>query len=131
MALGPIDNRASVVLPQTDRPATMPRAATGSSVVTSVVTEPAKPPANAVEQARAAEQARREQVESAVRKANEVVQSTARDLEFTVDDSTGRTVIKVIDHATEEVIRQIPSEEMLAIAASIERLQGLLVKQEA
>ena len=32
---------------------------------------------------------------------------------------------------TNEVIRQIPSEEMLEIAKALDRLQGLLVKQKA
>jgi flagellar protein FlaG len=40
-------------------------------------------------------------------------------------------VVKVVDTETDQVIRQIPSEEMLAIARNIDRLQGLLVKQEA
>jgi flagellar protein FlaG len=88
--------------------------------------------ANPSEQLQAAqEEARREDVESAVKRANHVVQVSARDLEFTVDDASGRTVVKVIDKQTNEVIRQIPSDEMLAIAESIERLQGLLVKQQA
>ena len=34
-----------------------------------------------------------------------------RDLQFEVDDDSGVTVIKVIDPATDEVVRQIPSEE--------------------
>jgi flagellar protein FlaG len=130
MALGPIDSRTSVVLPQTERPAVTPRAPAGQGVASDPKATNAV--ANPSEQLPAAqEEARREDVESAVKRANHVVQVSARDLEFTVDDASGRTVVKVIDKQTNEVIRQIPSDEMLAIAESIERLQGLLVKQQA
>ena len=130
MALGPIDNRTSVVLPQTDRPVASSRPPVGQGPATEAATT--KSLASVQEQAQAArEQASREDVESAVKKANQVVQASVRDLEFTVDDSSGKTVVKVVDRATKEVIRQIPSDEMLAIAESIERMQGLLVKQQA
>ncbi len=48
-----------------------------------------------------------------------------------MDDSTGKTVIKVVDSSTNELIRQIPSEEMLEIARALDRLQGLLIRQKA
>jgi flagellar protein FlaG len=128
MALGPIDSRASVVLPQTDRPVAMPRNPVGQGTPSD---RAGVANANLSEQVRASqEQARREDVESAVKKVNHVIQASARDIEFTVDDSSGETVIKVIDRSTKELIRQIPSKEMLAIAQSIDRLQGLLVKQQ-
>ena len=41
---------------------------------------------------------------------------------------TGKTIIKVVDTATDTVIRQIPSEEAIAIAKSIDKMQGLLIK---
>lgn len=53
------------------------------------------------------------------------------DLKFTVDESSGVSVVKVVDRATQELIRQIPSEEMLTIAKALDRLQGLLVRQQA
>lgn len=72
-----------------------------------------------------------EQLQDAVKKVNQVVQALASDLKFTVDDSTGINVVKVVDLSTKEVIRQIPSEEMLAVAKGIDYLQGLLVKEKA
>ena len=39
-----------------------------------------------------------------------------RNLEFSVDDSSGRTVVTVRDGSTDVVIRQIPSEEVLRLA---------------
>jgi flagellar protein FlaG len=52
-------------------------------------------------------------------------------LNFRVDDDTGEMVVKVVDATTKDVIRQIPSEEMLAIAKALDRIQGLLVNQKA
>jgi flagellar protein FlaG len=40
-------------------------------------------------------------------------------------------VVRVVDTATDQVIRQIPSEVALAISQSLEKLQGLLVRQQA
>ncbi|MNR48018.1 flagellar protein FlaG [compost metagenome] len=59
------------------------------------------------------------------------VQSIRRDLNFTLDDSSGRVVIKVTDGASGEVIRQLPSEEALRLAESLEEVRSLLFKAEA
>ena len=48
------------------------------------------------------------------------VQKSQRNLDFHVDDQTGRVVVKVIDATNDEVIRQIPSEEMLDLARRIQ-----------
>jgi flagellar protein FlaG len=48
-----------------------------------------------------------------------------------VDKDTGKTVIKIVDSQTNQVIRQIPSEELLAIARNLDRVEGLLLKQRA
>jgi len=58
----------------------------------------------------------KEDIDEAVSHLKEYVQSMQRDMDFSVDDKTGRFVVKVIDSQTKEVIRQIPSEEMLAIS---------------
>ena len=47
-------------------------------------------------------------------------------LSFKLDDESGRTVILVRDSATSEVIKQIPSEDMLRVAQRLEaHLQNL------
>ncbi len=69
------------------------------------------------------------QLEAAVTHINQVLQQTSRNLQFSVDDSTKRVVVKVVDTQTGELVRQIPSEETLAIARSIDTMQkGLLLK---
>ena len=62
---------------------------------------------------------------------NDFVKPFNSALQFNVDDSTGQTVVKVIDADTKEVIKQIPSEEMLALAKALDQLKGFLVKQKA
>jgi flagellar protein FlaG len=59
-------------------------------------------------------------VKGAVARLNEIMSSTRRSLHFQVDESSGRTVITVINEKTSEVVRQIPSEEVLALARSLE-----------
>ena len=72
-----------------------------------------------------------EELESAVTQLNVIVQSVRRELHFSIDDNSGRTVITVLDQDTDEVIRQIPSEQVLSMAENIESLKGILFKAEA
>jgi flagellar protein FlaG len=58
-------------------------------------------------------------LQSAVREINDFVQTVQRDLAFNLDETSGHTVIKVIDRDSQELIRQIPTEEMLAIASHL------------
>ncbi len=54
-----------------------------------------------------------------------------RGLSFHVDEDTGRDVVVVKDITTDEVIRQIPAEEVLELAARLSDLTGMLVETEA
>jgi len=47
-------------------------------------------------------------------------------LQFSMHDETGRTMIKIMDKNTEKLIREIPSEEVLNLAAKIEEMIGIL-----
>jgi flagellar protein FlaG len=71
------------------------------------------------------------QVTEAVSTINRSMQTQSRGLEFSVDASSHRTVVKVVDSQTKELIRQIPSVETLEIANALEQAQGLLIKQQA
>ena len=72
-----------------------------------------------------------EQVDNAVTSIQSFVQNIRRDLNFSVDDSSGRVVVKVTDRASGDVIRQLPSEEALRLAESLEEVRSLLFKAEA
>jgi flagellar protein FlaG len=56
------------------------------------------------------------ELQDAVNQINEFVQSVQRDLSFSMDEASGRTIIKVIDSESGKLVRQIPSEEVLALA---------------
>ena len=59
------------------------------------------------------------ELDYAVSRLNEYIQNSRRDLYFSVDEGSGRVVVKVIDSETREVIRQIPSEEVIALAQDL------------
>jgi flagellar protein FlaG len=76
-------------------------------------------------------------LKAAVLQLNDYVQNVQRALEFSVDEQTGATVITVRDADTHQVIRQIPSKEMLAVAQELSKHgaqvggAGLLVREKA
>ena len=82
--------------------------------------------------ARAAGAARAETVKdlgSAVEQVELEAQRLNRSIRFSVDEGSGRTVIRVIDRETDELIRQIPPEDFLAIAESLrEQGRGLIIE---
>lgn len=75
-----------------------------------------------------------EQLKKAADNISQAVQESNQNLEFefSMDTDTNKTVVKVVDKQTGELIRQIPSEETVAIARSIDRFQrSLLLNQKA
>jgi len=61
-----------------------------------------------------------------------LVSPVAPELQFSVDESSGRSIIKVTDRTTNEVIKQFPSDETLHIAQELDRFQkGLLLNRKA
>ncbi len=72
------------------------------------------------------------QVQTAVDSLNKAMRQINSNVEFSIDQATKQTVIKVVESKTGEVIRQFPSEEILAISRAIDNMQqGLLIKQKA
>ncbi len=63
-----------------------------------------------------------EELREAVNRIENIVQSVKRNLSFSLDESSGRTVIRVIDSKSGELVRQIPSEEVLALSAHLSGL---------
>ena len=52
-------------------------------------------------------------------------------LRFSVHDESGRTMIKVIEKSTGNLIRQIPPEEMLELVSRIDKVLGMLFDERA
>lgn len=67
----------------------------------------------------------------AIKKLNETVKLYKGDLQFTVDDDTQMQIVKVVDKSSKEVIRQIPSPEVIRIAKAIEDFRSILLQDEA
>jgi len=78
------------------------------------------------------QQPSKEQVQKAVESMKQMIETAApNSLQFSIDDDTGKTIVRISDAQTGEMIRQIPSEELLEIARSLDRMQGMLLRQEA
>jgi len=63
------------------------------------------------------------QLDEAVKKVSDFLSAQNRDLLFNVDEQTQRTVVTVKESSSGEIIRQIPSEEVLKLANRIQELQ--------
>lgn len=73
----------------------------------------------------------REDLEKAVGDIRDFVQSSQRKLDFSIDDSTGQVVVKVIATESGDVIRQLPSETALKLAQSLSEAGSLLFDGKA
>lgn len=72
-----------------------------------------------------------ETIEAAVAKIASYAEGLGRSLNITVDDRSGDFVVMVQNASTEELVRQIPSEEVLKISQAIsDQLQALEVMGE-
>jgi flagellar protein FlaG len=78
-----------------------------------------------------AAQPTREVVAKAAQQIQSFVQSMGRNLSFSVDSTTGYHIVRVTNPQTGEVVRQLPSEELLRIAQSFEQLNAALIHQKA
>lgn len=77
--------------------------------------------------------AKRADVFEAMSKIQNYAHKVERNLNFSVDEGSGKTVIKVVDSATNELVRQIPAEEVLRIARALEQgdASGFLMETKA
>lgn len=81
--------------------------------------------------ARPATEGTRQAVEQAVVNLQDFVQTVNRDIRFSVHDDTGEIVVQVTDSESGDVIRQIPSEDALELAKSIQDVRSLLFETRA
>jgi flagellar protein FlaG len=64
-------------------------------------------------------------VDKAVVQVNDYLQAQNRSLEFSVDKSTGQTIIKIVDQANGKVLRQIPPEYVVHLAQTLLEHNGV------
>ena len=96
-------------------PDSHPAASVGRDAPTSAGTTPLRP-------------LNENEVEGVVGDLRQYVQNLQRTLQFSVDEESGQTVVRVVDSETKEVIRQIPAEELLRIAHRLQ-VAGLLLTE--
>jgi flagellar protein FlaG len=70
-------------------------------------------------------------IESVTRQIDSFLRSIGRTINFRVDQGSGRMVISVLDATTGELIRQVPGEDALRLAESIEAGMSALVDETA
>lgn len=71
----------------------------------------------------------REDLEEAIKSTNEMIFDGDNRFEFKIHERTGRMMVKLIDKETDEIIKEIPSEKILDLVASIWDLVGILVDE--
>jgi flagellar protein FlaG len=105
-----IDMRANLpgaaITPDTKSRPSVSGAATGTTTAAPAQSQPAKQPTRAA-------------VQAAAQQLQDYLATSGRTLEFRLDDTTGMTVVTVKDTESGDVIRQIPSEEVLHIAKTL------------
>ncbi|MGK5036341.1 flagellar protein FlaG [Janthinobacterium sp. LB3P118] len=79
----------------------------------------------------ASKESNREQLDKAVSALNQSSQMKTQGIEFSIDEDSQRTVVKVIDQETKEVLRQIPTREALELAKTFDSAKGSLISQSA
>ena len=108
-----IDNVLSTASPAKSAAGDFSSLPVAKPVVTEKVT--AASDSNATQQ----QQQGQDQLQEAVSRINDYVQNVQRSIRFSVDEISGKDVVTVLDKQTEEVIRQIPIEEVLVFARNL------------
>jgi len=72
----------------------------------------------------------RERVLAAVEEMQNFVQAAQHNIQFQLDDDSGRMLVKVTEAGSGEVIRQIPSEEAVRLAENLSEIRSLLFSAE-
>lgn len=84
---------------------------------TTAAAKPATPPSSA-------------QVKKSLEAINHYLKSNS-EVHFSFDDTSGKSVIKVVDTETNKVLRQFPSEQALEISKKLDGTKGLLIDGQA
>ncbi len=72
-----------------------------------------------------------EQIEKTVDEIRRRIEPVDQNLLFSIDKETGKTIVRLIDSSTKEILRQIPSEELIAIARALGKGQSGLIERKA
>jgi len=78
-----------------------------------------------------ANQVSEQRLEQAIEDLSKGIDLLQRQLHFRLHKETGRLMVLVVNRETDEVIRQVPPEEVLDAAAKLRELIGLLIDERA
>lgn len=100
------------------------------------VTEPNKLPSKTdnttrVDMANESTELTVQQIEETVESLNQAMRFLERGINFAIDENSERTVIKVFDKETNDLIKQIPSEDLLKVIEHMNKMQNLLFETKA
>lgn len=88
-------------------------------------------PAKARDRSVKARETSQTQIEHIARKLDKYVKSMQRDLKIQIHQGTGNIMVKVISSEDGKVIREVPPEELLNLAAKMEQMVGALLNMNA
>lgn len=72
----------------------------------------------------------RDELEDKINDMNDIMETLDEKLSFELHDQTDRIMTRIIDIKTQEVIKEMPPEEMLDLAAKIHEMVGLIIDEE-
>ncbi len=71
-----------------------------------------------------------DEVRESVKDVNEIVDQVKEGLSFQIHEDTEELMVQVIDVNTDEVIKELPPEEMLDLKARIHEMVGILIDEK-
>jgi len=98
-----------------------------AEAVSKVASVPVHPQASVKEFSQDVKQA----AEKAMLDIEHFISSQARSVRISKDSSSGHMVVQLVDPSSGEVIRTLPSEELLRLARTFETLGNVMVNQRA
>lgn len=62
---------------------------------------------------------------------NQFIQPHEGSIEFSIDEDSGKTLLKIVDKETDTVLMQFPSKDALALAKTLGKTAGMLIRDSA
>jgi flagellar protein FlaG len=73
-----------------------------------------------------------EELKTIVNELQRTMNARASDLQFSIDEGSGKTIVRMTDRSTKDIVWQFPSEEALQISRDLENFQqGLMINRSA
>ncbi len=82
------------------------------------------------QQAKESQEVSTQKLDAAIDRLNQMMESSQRSLSYSVDKTSDKVVVQVKDYTTDQVVRQIPTEEALKFAESLDRMLGMLFDEK-